>query len=589
MPVFRVSPRLLAASASLVLALSLAGTASILHATPAVAQQASLAPGDTAIVGNTGGDGVSLREGLGYDAAILEVFADGAIASIFDGPIYAEDGTVWYGVAIDGLEGYMAGDYLMATGTTTSITTNDGISNDPGPGPHAGRSGDSGTSAVPGTITTNVAGDGSTTISADGVDDASYDNGQQPTRQDQQAAPPPVVNDASGADGQTSEAQFIAEQPVAVTDDASGADGQSTADAPIANDSGIIGDPNAIPAGQAAAVIDLVNLRAAPAPEAEVLRVLPAGSEVVVTGEPAYGWTPVWYNGTDGFIAEQYLAPGGTVQAQTIDTEQRAARQGVATLVEDAELKENPSPNAAALDWIPAGSTVTATAGPRQGFYEVTWNGQTGWVSGAFLAFEGDGNRAPAPADAPPPASSDAPATSAPADSATEPARFSGLAWPVRGGSWSILQGYSGTSHVNSDANWQYKYSLDLVKEDGDTAGQEVYAPAAGTVRWTDPGTGGVSIDLGNGYAVALFHVTLSDALADGSPIAQGGFLGTISPPGGMGYRETPHVHLALWETNDGGNWDRHAIPFTGEWALPGLDLPDVGGSQQHTGVGFQP
>jgi murein DD-endopeptidase MepM/ murein hydrolase activator NlpD len=585
---FRMSPRRAAASASLGLALALslsvAGGA-ILQVPAAYAQEAALAPGDVAIVGNTGGDGVSLREGPGYDAAVIEVYADGAVVDIVDGPIYAEDGSVWFGVSVDGYDGYMVGDYLMATGTTSTITANDGISTNSGPGPQAGRSGDSDTSAVPGTITTNVAGDGTTTISADGVDDTASANGQQRTRSQD---PAPVTDDASGADGQTvqsQEAQLVAEQPATVTDNASGADGQG-ADAPVANDNGIIDDPAAVPYGEAAAVTDLVNLRAAPAPEADVLRVLPAGSEVILTGAPAYGWMPVWYNGTNGFIAEQYLAPSGamTAQPQTIETEQRAVRQGAATVTEDAELKENPSPNAAALDWIPAGSMLTPGAGPRQGFYEVEWNGQIGWVSGAFLAFEGDRGAAISSA----PATSDGSAP-APNDGASEAARFAGLSWPVRGGSWSILQGYNGTSHVNSDAEWQYKYSLDLVKEDGETAGQEVYAPAAGTVRWTDPGSGGVSIDLGNGHAVALFHVTLSDSLKDGAPLAKGDLLGTISAPGGMGYRETPHLHLTLWKTNDGGNWDRQAIPFTGEWALPGLDLPDQGGSQQHTGVGFEP
>ncbi|MGI9254207.1 MAG: SH3 domain-containing protein [Thermomicrobiales bacterium] len=549
-------PRLAIFPVSLAIALLFAG-ASALAPTTAFAQNANLGVGETAIVSNSGGEGVSLREGPGFDAAILDTFPDGSVANLIDGPIYAEDGSVWFGVVIDGLQGYMLTDYLLATGATTTITTNDGSSTSNGPGPHAGHAGDSGTSAVPGTISTNVAGDGATTINADGVDDTSYDGGA-PQRVQQEA--PTVTQDASGADGQLSSAQTI-DQPQP--------------------DPGIIGDPSAVPAGQPAAVNDLVNLRAAPAADAEVLRVLPAGSEIVVTGDPAYGWTPAWFNGTYGFIAEPYIAPAGTVAAQSIDAAQHAARQGTATILEDAELKENPSPNAAALAWVPAGSVVDPSSGPRQGFYEVAWDGQTGWVSGAFLAFDGDSRAGDAPPPPPPPPASSDPAT-------TAPEKFSGLAWPIHGGEWTISQGYNGTSHIN-DGEWQYQYSLDLMKVEGDTAGQEVYAPAAGTVRWTDPSTGGVSIDLGNGHAVALFHLTLSDALKDGTPLSQGDLLGAISPPGGMGFREVPHVHLALWETSDGGNWDRHAIPFTGEWALPGIDLPDVGGTEQHTGATFQP
>ena len=79
------------------------------------------------------------------------------------------------------------------------------------------------------------------------------------------------------------------------------------------------------------------------------------------------------------------------------------------------------------------------------------------------------------------------------------------------GANWSVLQGYNtsptdstGGSHYNCDpatlkdtpshtqscgAQYQYKYSLDLLRADGSTAGQPVYAPVNGTVRWRDDST----------------------------------------------------------------------------------------------------
>jgi murein DD-endopeptidase MepM/ murein hydrolase activator NlpD len=165
----------------------------------------------------------------------------------------------------------------------------------------------------------------------------------------------------------------------------------------------------------------------------------------------------------------------------------------------------------------------------------------------------------------------------------------SGLIWPVSGGPWEIMQGYNGSSHQNQDDLWQYYYSLDLVRSDGGTAGQTVVSPASGTVRWTDPSSGGISIDIGNGHAVALYHVAVDPSIAWGDLVAQGQLIGTVSGPGGPGFAGTPHVHFALWETTDGGNWSRSAAPFVGPYAIAGQEFPDTGGGNQHRGTTFTP
>ena len=91
------------------------------------------------------------------------------------------------------------------------------------------------------------------------------------------------------------------------------------------------------------------------------------------------------------------------------------------------------------------------------------------------------------------------------------------IAWPFGGGAqWYISQGYNGSSHYNANSTYQYHYSFDLARVDGNTAGEPVYSPVTGTIRWIDPSTGGMSINLGDGYAVAFFHVTLAPGLADG-------------------------------------------------------------------------
>ena len=158
-----------------------------------------------------------------------------------------------------------------------------------------------------------------------------------------------------------------------------------------------------------------------------------------------------------------------------------------------------------------------------------------------------------------------------------------------RGGNWSIMQGYNGSSHQNRDAYWQYQYSLDLVRSDGNTAGQPVYSPVDGTVRWYDPPTGGVSIDLGDGRAFAMFHAEFDGGVAEGEAVSQGQYLGYVSYPGDGANGGFPHLHISVWNTSDGGNWSREAVPFSGQNAISGVDLPNTGAAREHDGFSFTP
>jgi murein DD-endopeptidase MepM/ murein hydrolase activator NlpD len=127
------------------------------------------------------------------------------------------------------------------------------------------------------------------------------------------------------------------------------------------------------------------------------------------------------------------------------------------------------------------------------------------------------------------------------------------------------------------------------VKTNGDTAYQEVYAPVDGIIRWTERSSGGIAIDMGNGYAVAIFHITVDRSLSDGDPLTQGQYIGYISGPGGEGNMGFDHLHFTLWATDDGGNWSRESIPFTGQNAIAGVEYPERGAYSQYYGTLFYP
>src|SRR5918993_1671946 len=173
--------------------------------------------------------------------------------------------------------------------------------------------------------------------------------------------------------------------------------------------------------------------------------------------------------------------------------------------------------------------------------------------------------------------------------------------------SWRVSQGYNttpteGGSHWNCDPNtlkdapsqtstcrapYQYKYSLDLARTDGNTAGEQVLSPVNGTIRWIDEVAGGMSINLGDGYAVAFFHAILAPGLVEGQPVTQGQVLGTVAPAGVASNGGFPHIHFTVWQTTDGGNWSRNAVPFTGSNKADDFDFPALAESSrnQHRNV----
>jgi uncharacterized protein YgiM (DUF1202 family) len=378
----------------------------------------------------------------------------------------------------------------------------------------------------------------------------------------------------------------------------------TVAEASPTKDAAVVGDLSAVN-GETAYAADVANLRAEPSESSEVLRVLPEGGPVTITGAPSAGWTPVWYNGTAGYISADLLTTSATAPATTaapVSLAQQAAPapsslvaadpavtggsgELTATTLSDVNLRGAPEMTAPVMGAIPAGAALTTLAGPEQGYYQVQYGQQVGWVAAEFLEISAsylqrgnrnDGNRNDGKVEG-----------SEPAGNVELGA--GGIIWPVSGGQWTIMQGYHGSSHQNQNSLWQYEYSLDLARVDGNTAGQPVHSPVNGVVRWTDPSTGGISIDIGNGHALAMFHVNFRGGLDAGTPVQQGQYLGEISGPGGPGFAGTPHLHFTLWATNDNGNWDRQAVPFTGQYAISGMDFPDSGGGNTHRGVQFNP
>ncbi|MGD9712836.1 MAG: SH3 domain-containing protein, partial [Thermomicrobiales bacterium] len=307
-----------------------------------------------------------------------------------------------------------------------------------------------------------------------------------------------------------------------------------------------------------------LNLRSSSSTSSNVLLVLPNSAQVGVTGSPQNGFTPVRYNGTNGWAYSQYLSatePGNSEPDPTVApaTETRYATASV-------NLRSGAGTSFGVLTVVPSGQAVTVTGGQTNGFFPVTYNGTRGYVSASFLS------------------------TSQPAATPTPGSGNTGglLVWPVKGGTWSIIQGYNGGTHQNRGSGADYYYSLDIQKSGGAgaTQGEPVYAPASGTVLWT---SGGLLIGMGNGYGIAMFHITIDSSIRSGVSVTQGQYVGYISGPGGSGYQVTPHIDLTLWRLPNGGGSPRISTAFTGQFAISGNSYDDIGTWNMHGGKTFSP
>ena len=82
-----------------------------------------------------------------------------------------------------------------------------------------------------------------------------------------------------------------------------------------------------------------------------MLRVLPAGGAVTVTGAATNGWTPVWYNGTQGYISADLLnfdsAPVSLAQEAALEAAPAVSSESsglTATTLSDVSAADRTSP-----------------------------------------------------------------------------------------------------------------------------------------------------------------------------------------------------------------------------------------------------
>ncbi|MBQ9045112.1 MAG: SH3 domain-containing protein [Oscillospiraceae bacterium] len=157
-----------------------------------------------------------------------------------------------------------------------------------------------------------------------------------------------------------------------------------------------------------------VNIRTGAGTSNSIIATVPAGT-VLISGGQTNGWYKVVYNGTVGYVSGDYVTASNTASGSF----------GTGTVVASAvNLRSGAGTNTSVIATLNKGATMSVV-GVSGEWYQVNYNGTTGYINSAYVGLSGS-------------------STPAPSQGGTTPA--SGTAGSVKGNSVRMRSG-AGTSY----------------------------------------------------------------------------------------------------------------------------------------------
>ncbi len=128
-----------------------------------------------------------------------------------------------------------------------------------------------------------------------------------------------------------------------------------------------------------------LNLREGPGTSFAVIKVIPSGATVDVTGEAQFGFLPLTHGGASGWASADYLTAGagsgnGSSNVASGPTGTRYVVDG------RLNLRTGPGTSYGVALVMPDGAAVSLTGEVSNGFSKLTYNGTTGWAATQYLA-----------------------------------------------------------------------------------------------------------------------------------------------------------------------------------------------------------
>ncbi|HEV2074051.1 MAG TPA: SH3 domain-containing protein, partial [Thermomicrobiales bacterium] len=130
-----------------------------------------------------------------------------------------------------------------------------------------------------------------------------------------------------------------------------------------------------------------VNLRSGPSTGHQVLRVVPNGAKIGVSTTVQNGFRYVNDQGQTGWMADAYI--GSTSDGSQPDP----VISGEAWTTSAVNLRSGPSTSNQVLRVVPSGANIGVSTTERSGFLYVSYQGQTGWMSTAYIAYRDGGSQ----------------------------------------------------------------------------------------------------------------------------------------------------------------------------------------------------
>ena len=158
-----------------------------------------------------------------------------------------------------------------------------------------------------------------------------------------------------------------------------------------------------------------------------------------------------------------------------------------------------------------------------------------------------------------------------------------GVPIPAEAGTqWEIVAGYNTGTH--SDADGGDRQAIDLVRTDAATAGSAVLAPTSGSISYASSDC--LSIRDAAGMEHLLCHIQPAAGLRRGSQVVIGEHVGTVWADGLGNNGGLAHIHYAVHHSR-GSGYMGETVPFTGAYAIEGVELRDGSDFNLHGGVAF--
>jgi uncharacterized protein YraI len=133
--------------------------------------------------------------------------------------------------------------------------------------------------------------------------------------------------------------------------------------------------------------ISAVNLRSGPSTSHQILRVVPSDAKIGVSTTVQNGFRYVNYQGQTGWMADAYISStnGGSQPDPVISAE--------AWTTSAVNLRSGPSTSNQVLRVVPSGAKIGVSTTERNGFLYVSYQGQAGWMSNAYIAYRDGGSQ----------------------------------------------------------------------------------------------------------------------------------------------------------------------------------------------------